>query len=408
MTVLRKKNKFSLKSQFEQILSFIFICFLNFFICATNNFAFAESEEKEDNEVSLLQDMQPLVDEVNTLIKDKYIIENISNQKLTDGAVDGMLRGLDPYSSYFNEEEFKSFKNNTSGKYCGIGVEMVYDINSDCPMITTIFGGSPASKAGLSVGDILTHVNDVAVNGKKNNYVLKMIKGKCGTQVKLTLYRSSTGETFSRNIKRSDVKIPNVVSKVYKERIAVIGIKLFNQQTYNDFITQINEIRNQQYDIRGIILDLRNNPGGLLESAVDIANLFVPNKKLITSIKGRNGERVFDYVAKNKGKIFSDDIKIAVLINKGSASASEILAGCLQDHGIATLIGEQTFGKALVQEVFKLKNSNGAVKLTTGQYHTPKDNPINGIGIIPDIKIEERKMKGYDAILQAGLNFVDK
>ncbi len=403
-------NIFNMMKSKIRLLSFVIIYILC--IVGTNELTLADDDEEEENKIppktSLLDDMQPLVDEVNTLIKDKYIVENVSNQKLADGAIDGMLRGLDPYSSYFNEDEFKNFKNNTSGKYCGIGIETVYDINSDCPIITAIFNGSPASKAKLAVGDIITHVDDVAINGKKNSIVVKMIKGKRGTQVKLTLYRSSTGETFSRTLRRGDVKIPNVVSKVYKDRIAVISIKLFNKQTYSDFVAQINEIRNQQYDIRGIILDLRNNPGGLLQSAVDIANLFVSNGQLITSIRGRNGEKIFNYVAKNKEKAFADDVKVVVLINKGSASAAEILAGCLQDHGIATLIGEQSFGKALVQEVFRLKNSNGAVKLTTGQYHTPKDRQINGVGIVPDIRIEERKIKGYDAILQAGLNFLDK
>ena len=160
-----------------------------------------------------------------------------------------------------------------------------------------------------------------------------------------------------------------------------------------------------KYDIKGLIIDLRNNPGGLLNSSVDIANLFLRNGQLITSVKTRNNQKTYDYIARNTMDIFKD-IKIAVLINKGSASASEILAGALQDQGVAKLIGEKSFGKALVQEVFKLKKSQGAVKITTGKYYTPKDKQINGIGIQPDIEIPDSKNNKYDSILQYGIRYI--
>ena len=355
---------------------------------------------------TISKEIQPIVDEVGEIIKDKYIVSDVETKYLSNGAVDGMLRSLDPYSAYFDAEDYKSFQNNTDGKFFGIGIEMVGDVNSDCPVITNVFDNSPAKEAGLLIGDVITHINDIAVNGKKQTVVAKMIKGEKGTQVKLTLYRLSTGETFSKFIRRNEVKIPSVISKIYRDKIAIVEIKLFNQQTYNSFVSQINEIR-RQYDISGLILDLRNNPGGLLESAVDIANLFLTDGQLITSVKGRNNVKTFDYIARNKSNVFND-VNVAILINKGSASASEILAGCLQDYGIATLIGERTFGKALVQEVFQLKKTDGAVKITTGQYHTPKDKQINGVGIEPDIKVNERRTKKFDAILQAGLNFLSK
>lgn len=355
---------------------------------------------------SLTQEMSPLVEEIGKIIQDKYIVEGIDTKYLKNSAADGMLRGLDPYSGYFDEEEFNNFRNNANGKFYGIGIEMKTDINSDCPILTSVFEGSPAQKAGLLVGDIITHVNDTGVMGKKQNIVARMIKGKRGTPVKITAYRSSTNETFSRTLRRNEVKIPNVVSKIYKNKIAIMEIKLFNQQTYKDFVEQLEELQ-KQYNIKGLILDLRNNPGGLLESAVDIANLFLSNGQLITSVKGRNGIKVFDYIAQNKQNVFGK-IKIVVLINKGSASASEILAGCLKDYNIAKLIGETTFGKALVQEIFKLNNNKGAVKITTGQYHTPSDKQINGIGITPDIFVQENINKHYDAILQAGIRYIEQ
>ena len=376
-----------------------FTLFALFFSLCTINANYLHAKTLND-------EMLPLIDEVEHIIKEKYILEGVDNKYLKESAVDGMLRGLDPYSGYYDAEEFENFKNNTDGVFFGIGIEFVTDINSDCPVITNVFSDSPAQNAGFIKGDIITHVNDVATNGKKKNVISKMIKGEKGTPVKLTIYRSSTNETFSTTLRRNSVKIPNVVSKIYKNNVAIMEIKLFNQETYNDFVAQLNTIR-RQYNLKGLVIDLRNNPGGLLESAVDIANLFLTDGQLITSVKGRNDVKVFDYIARNKQNVLGD-IKIAILINKGSASASEILAGCLQDYGIAKLVGEQTFGKALVQEIFMLNNSKGAVKLTTGQYHTPKDKPINGIGIKPDILVQEKRTTNYDSILQAGINYVAK
>ena len=373
----------------------ILVCLFSLTITNTKTYA--------DN---IINEMSPLVEEISKFIKDKYILENVDNKYLKESAVDGMLRGLDPYSGYYNEEELENFRNNTEGVFFGIGIEFVIDINSDCPMITNVFPNSPAKKAGIMKGDIITHINDIAINGKKQTVVGKMIKGEKGTPIKLTIYRSTTSETFSTTLRRNSVKIPNIVSKMYKNNIAIMEIKLFNQETYSDFVDQLNLIR-RQYRLKGLIIDLRNNPGGLLESAVDIANLFLSDGQLITSVKGRNNAKMFDYKARNKQNVLGD-VKIAILINKGSASASEILAGCLQDYGVAKLIGETTFGKALVQEVFTLNNSKGAIKLTTGQYHTPKDKPINGVGIKPDIQVPEKRSTNYDSILQAGINYVAK
>ena len=379
---------------FNQKISVILITLISFFVNTKSLYA------------SLQKEVSPLVEEVGQIIKEKYIIDNVNTKYLKNSAIDGMLRGLDPYSGYFDEEEFKNFQNNANGKFYGIGIEIKTDLTSNYPIITNVFANSPAQQIGIIVGDIITHVNDVPVIGKKQSIVAKMIKGKRGTPIKITIRRTSTNETFSRTLRRNEVKIPNVVSKIYKNKIAIIEIKLFNQQTYNDFTEQLNEIK-KQYDISGMVIDLRNNPGGLLESAVDIANLFLKDGQLITTIRGRNGVKVFDYIAHNKQDLF-DNIKIAILINRGTASASEILAGCLQDYNIAKLIGETTFGKALVQEVFKLNNSSGAVKITTGQYHTPKNKQINGVGITPDIFVPEDINKHYDAILQCGINYVSK
>ena len=373
------------------IFCFVFVVFTPFFSYSVEN--------------RLSNDIQPVIDEVEEIVSEKYVKDNVDLNKLENGAIDGMLRSLDPYSGYFSEEEFNDFKNNTDGKFFGIGVEMVRDFSSGFPIITNVFQNSPASEVGIISGDAITHINDISVIDIEPKNVAKMIIGKSGTSVKMTLYRQTTGETFSKIIRRRSVKIPNVIGKVYKDNIGIIEVKLFNQQTYNDFVDNINEIRSK-YDIKGLIIDLRNNPGGLLESSVDIANLFLSNGQLITSVKGRRGEKIFDYVARNNKSVF-EGVKVVILVNRGTASASEILAGCLQDYNLAVLVGETTFGKALVQEVFKLKTTKGAVKLTTGQYHTPNDKKINGVGIEPDIKVKENRTKKFDAILQAGITYLN-
>ena len=351
---------------------------------------------------SFSNNISPSVEEVKQIIEDKYIIGNVEDKHLQNGAIDGMLRSLDPYSTYFDAEELQNFDNNTNGMFSGVGMEMIAT-GGDNIMVSSIFKDAPADKAGIIIGDIITQIDDKTISGMKLNQVSKMIRGERGTKVKLTLYRPTTGETYSKVLTRSAIKMKNVSGRV-RDNIAIIDIKMFNNQTYNSFVETINNIRKKN-NIDGLIIDLRNNPGGLLESAVDLANLFLSNGQLITSVVGRNGKKEFDYIARNKENVF-DDLPIVLLVNKGSASASEILAGCLQDYGIATLIGEQTFGKALVQQIFSMRTTKGAVKLTTGQYHTPKDKKINGVGIKPDIEVNERRGKGYDDILDRAIKYI--
>ena len=309
----------------------------------------------ENNAMSVSQSTQVAMDEISSLIAEKYIDENISQYAIDQGALDGMLSALDPYSTYYNDEELQNFNNNTDGKFYGIGTEMVIDNDTRCAIITSIIQNSPAAKAGIIVGDIITHIDDDSVVGSKLSTIARKIRGDIGTSVRITFYRPQTKETFTRLITRQKIDIKNVSSKIYDKNIAVIKIEYFNNTTYDNFVDELNTIMGK-YDIKGLIIDLRNNPGGLLNSSVDIANLFLRNGQLITSVKTRNNQKTYDYIARNTMDLFKD-IKIAVLINKGSASASEILAGALQDQGVAKLIGEKSFGKALVQEVFKLKKS---------------------------------------------------
>lgn len=344
------------------------------------------------------------MDEIAELVANKYIDQNVSHYSLEHGAIDGMLSSLDPYSTYYDTEELQNFNNNTDGKFYGIGTEMVMDSQTGCALITSVLKNSPAEKAGIMVGDIITHIDDTSVVGLKLQTIAKMIRGEVGTSVRISLYRSQTKESYTRLVVRTKININNVTSKVYDGKIAVIKIEYFNNTTYDNFVDAINMIM-RKYDIEGLIIDVRNNPGGILNAAVDVANLFLRDGQLITTVKTRDNEKTYDYVARNTTELFKN-IKIAMLVNKGTASASEILAGALQDQGVAKLIGEKTFGKALVQEVFKLKRSPGAVKLTTGRYYTPKDKQINGVGIQPDIIVQESRSDKYDTILQSGLKYI--
>ena len=267
-----------------------------------------------------------------------------------------------------------------------------------------VMPNTPASIAGVVIGDIITHINDVSVVGMKLNTIAKLIRGEAGTNVRITFYRSQTKETFTRLLTRKKIDIKDVESRMFNNNYAYLKINYFTQRTYNDFVDELSKVM-QKYEVKGMIIDLRNNPGGLLDSAVDIANLFLKDGQIITSLKTRDNDKVSEYIARNTTDIFKG-IKIALLVNKASASASEVLAGCLQDYSVAKLVGETTFGKALVQQVFKLQHTEGAVKLTTGMYYTPKDRKINGVGIKPDILVHESKNNKYDAILQAGLKYL--
>ena len=372
-------------------LSFFFIVFIA--IWFSSNISMSVSPET-----------QIAIDEVSQLIAEKYIDPNISQSELDKGALDGMLNALDPFSTYYDNEELQNFNNNTDGRFCGIGTEMVLDKDSGCAMITSVMPNTPASIAGVVIGDIITHINDVSVVGMKLNTIAKLIRGEAGTNVRITFYRSQTKETFTRLLTRKKIDIKDVESRMFNNNYAYLKINYFTQRTYNDFVDELSKVM-QKYEVKGMIIDLRNNPGGLLDSAVDIANLFLKDGQIITSLKTRDNDKVSEYIARNTTDIFKG-IKIALLVNKASASASEVLAGCLQDYSVAKLVGETTFGKALVQQVFKLQHTEGAVKLTTGMYYTPKDRKINGVGIKPDILVHESKNNKYDAILQAGLKYL--
>lgn len=344
------------------------------------------------------------IKEVRNIIDNKYIDSNLfDKQKMTNGLLNGIIQSIDdPYSTYLNPEELIEFENNTNGHFGGIGIEMSRDKKLDQYIsVVNVFPNTPSAKAGIEAGDIIIAINDHDVSNLTLFQVSKHVRGQVGTFVKIKLIRKSDGKEYTLSLKREDIKLDSISLKYYKQ-IPVIEIRMFNQSTYTDFVATLNKIN--PHHIKGVILDLRNNPGGLLEPAVHICDLFLPSKAIITTVIGKNNTIIQEYKSSNKNRVMLHQFPIHVLTNKGSASAAEVLAGCIKDNKIGLLVGEKTFGKASVQEVINLDSIDGAaVKLTIAKYLTPNGDMIHGVGIEPDIEVADNRANNKDTILSAAI-----
>ncbi|MEG0856095.1 MAG: S41 family peptidase [Terrisporobacter sp.] len=318
------------------------------------------------------------------LIEEGYYKE-VSQDKLVDGALKGLFEGLeDPYSQYYTKDEFETLKEQTSGSFVGIGVYI--GVNAEDNKITIIspIEGSPAHKAGIKSGDIVLAVDGEAVSSKQLDDVIKKIKGKENTDVKLTVQRD--GKRLDFTVKRQTIVTKSVVSEVKDNDIGYLRITSFDENTYKEFKEHIDKLK--ELNIKGLVIDLRDNPGGLLDVCVDIADDLI-GKGTIVYTKDNSGNK--EYYKSDDKEL---DLPIAVLINGGSASASEILTAALVDNNKAIAIGETSFGKGLVQSVKGLKDGTG-YKLTTAQYYTPSGDYINKKGIQPKVveKDEEKQLQ---------------
>ena len=303
-----------------------------------------------------------------------------NNEKLNTGAIKGMFQSLDdPYSQYYTKEEFQKLQEQTSGSYVGIGV--VIAPTSEDDLITIVFPieGSPAEKSGLKPGDKIIEVNGNKVTSKDMEKAMSFIKGKSGTTVKLRIKRES--ELLNIDVKRQEIVMKTIDSKALQDNIGYIKISSFDEHTYTDFKKALDNLNKKR--IKGLIIDLRDNPGGLLNICDDIADEILPEGDTIVSVKDNSGKA--EYLKSDNKKQL--DIPISVLINGGSASASEILTGAIVDNNRGIAIGTTSFGKGLVQTVRGLRDGTG-YKLTTAQYYTPNGDYINKKGIKP--KIEEK------------------
>ena len=329
-----------------------------------------------------------LFGEVMERAKTSYV-EEVDDKKLIESAINGMLVSLDPHSSYLDAHSYKYMNEQTKGKFGGLGIEVTME-NGVVKIVSPI-DDTPAAKAGLKPGDYITNIDGEQVIGMSLNDAVDKMRGKVGSKVKLTIRR--VGEKpFEVTLKREEVKIQSVKNDIKSGDVAYIRITSFSGDTDKMVEKAIKQAKKElKGNIKGVVLDVRNNPGGLLDQAVNISDLFL-DKGEIVSTRSRNEEDTVRYTAK-EGDI-TDGLPIVVMINDGSASASEILAGALQDHKRAIILGEKSFGKGSVQTVVPL-GKYGAMRLTTARYYTPSGRSIQATGIIPDVEVHPAKVEEY-------------
>lgn len=333
---------------------------------------------------------QEFLNDVISRVKTEYVEEKTDTQ-LAEAAANGILSSLDPHSSYLNEESLKEMQVQTKGEFGGLGIEITME-HSVVKIISPI-EDTPAYKAGIKAGDYISKIEDETTVGMSINDVVKKLRGKPGTKVTITILRKGEKQPLVKKITRQIIKVKAVRSSQFKD-IAYIKINSFSQQAYKGVIKKIKEIRKNTSNkkIKGLVLDLRNNPGGLLDQSIKISDLFLDKGKTIVSIKGRDKEQA-KYYKDGSNEDLIPGVPIVVLINEGSASASEIVSGALQDNNRAIIMGVKSFGKGSVQTIIPLDRNNGALRLTTSLYYTPSDKSIQAHGIEPDVIVEEAKIK---------------
>lgn len=341
----------------------------------------AEPHNETSIETLPLDELAALAD-VYAEIKKSYVHE-LSDKQILDGAIRGMLHNLDPFSSYLNADEFAQLEESATGDYAGIGIEALH--LEDGIKIMAVVADSPAKKAGLEVNDLITAIGEVSAKGLSDVEGSDLMRGPPGSKVTLTVIKAKNNKTQKVTITRQIIHTTSVRYQLLDQGIGYAHINEFQIRSANDLSKAISALEKQnKKPLAGFILDLRNNPGGLLDGAIEVSDLFL-NDGVIVSTKGRLPEGNDSYNA-TSGDILRGK-PMAVLINGSSASASEIVAGALQDHHRATIIGTQSYGKAMVQTILPIHGGN-AVKLTTSLYYTPNGKSIQGSGIAPDIAIE--------------------
>ncbi|ADH61456.1 carboxyl-terminal protease [Thermoanaerobacter mathranii subsp. mathranii str. A3] len=325
-------------------------------------------------EYRLIKKYNKLFD-IEKILKNRYV-DKVDFSALLEGAIKGMANSLeDPYTVYMNKKEFSEFMTQTTGTYGGIGIVVAVDKDDHIVVVSPI-KNTPGEKAGIKSGDIIIEVNNKKVSGKNLDEAVALMRGPEGTKVTLTIMRE--GKTFTKTITREIIKLETVYDEMLPNKIGYIKITMFDQNTAKDFKAALDRLKSQ--GMRGLILDLRDNPGGLLEETIDISNLILP-KGVVVTTKGRVDSK--EYYSKGPGL----GLPLAVLVNKGSASASEILAGAIKDRKVGVLVGTTTFGKGLVQTIVDFGDGTG-LKYTIARYYTPNGTNIQGKGIEPNYVVE--------------------
>ncbi len=352
-----------------------------------------KDKTKEPDTYELLN----LFGEVMERAKLSYV-EEISDKKLIESAINGMLTSLDPHSSYLDAKSFTYMSEQTKGKFGGLGIEVTMD-NGLVKVVSPI-DDTPAHKAGIKAGDYITHIDNETVIGLNLNEAVSKMRGKIGTKVKLSIRRANE-KPFDITITRQEIKIQSVKTEIKNDDILYVRISSFAEENDKNITKSVEDAKKKLGDkLKGLVIDVRNNPGGLLDQAISVSDLFL-DKGEIVSTRSRNEEDTIKYSA-TKGDIL-DGLPIVVIINEGSASASEILAGALQDHKRGVILGEKSFGKGSVQTVVPL-GVYGAMRLTTARYYTPSGRSIQAKGIEPDIVVKPATIKPLE---RYGLNITE-
>jgi len=363
-----------------------------------------------------LEELQQLA-AVFGMVKSDYV-EPVDEKKLINDAIAGMVAGLDPHSQYFDKKSFKEFREGTTGKFVGVGIEI--GMEDGLVKVVSPIEGSPAYRAGLKSGDLITKIDDTAVRGLTLDQAVKKMRGEPNTKVTLNIFRKAESRTFPVTITREEIRQQSVRAKIVEPGYAWLRVSIFQDRTVDDFTRKIEELYKQDPNLKGIVLDLRNDPGGILEGAVAISAAFLPNDAVVVTTNGQLPDSKATYKAspefyQRRGgadplKRLPDAIKkvpLVVLVNEGSASASEIVAGALQDHHRAIVMGAQTFGKGSVQLVRQLSPET-ALKITTARYYTPSGKSIQAKGIVPDVMIDETAEGNVFAALRVREADLDK
>lgn len=369
----------------KKISAFAFVLLMFAFVGTTVQ---AAQNNKKPDAVSEedTYELLNLFGEVLERAKNSYVDE-VTDEQLIQSAINGMLVSLDPHSSYMDGKDFKYMSEQTKGKFGGLGIEVTME--SGVVKIVSPLDDTPAYKAGLKPGDYIVNIDGQSVIGMTLNDAVDKMRGKIGSKVKLTIRRFNQ-KPFDVTIKREEIKIQTVKSDIKGEDVAYIRITSFSEDTDKMVEKAVKDARKKlKGNLKGIVIDIRNNPGGLLDQAVSVSDLFLDQGEIV-STRSRNEEDTVKYNAR-KGDI-AEGLPIVIIVNDGSASASEIVAGALQDHKRAVILGEKTFGKGSVQTVIPL-GKHGAMRLTTARYYTPSGRSIQVKGIEPDVAVKPAKVE---------------
>ncbi len=377
------------KNSFKYILTITVVILLNI-----SNKVYSQNIDKLYEKIDLFA-------EVLEKIQNEYV-EEVDQAEIIDSAINGALQSLDPFSAYMNPKVFEESQSETSGEFGGLGIEV--SMESGVIIVIAPIDDTPASKAGIKAGDYIVKINGEQVQGKTLMEAVNLMRGPEGTSIEITVRRKGLRKAKIFKITREIIEIKSVISKIVDNKVGYLRLRAFNENSSSQLKKEISKIEKNK-KLVGYILDLRNNPGGLLSQAVIISDFFL-NDGEIVSTKGRKKRENRKFFAKKGDKI--DGKPLIVLINNGSASASEIVAGALQDQKRAILLGETTFGKGSVQSIIPLKN-RGAIRLTISKYYLPSGKSISEVGVVPDIRVEEEDEEfSINTITDNQLNYAIK